>query len=309
MSEARYLDLTNEIESEQSKGPTKNKYLYEKKKAKREKKKIKIEKEIQSIKIPKSVMKIINHWNNCPVRKLKQNSKLFEETITVLKQVRMGRYFKPYMFTDAGLAKKYIGKKIRPDDFIRSINNFVLMTDDPLYIKSLGESKWYRGRSLKDFVYGEYFKLDKRGKWKEDPEKESLLLKWLEKKPYAHSVPALEIPDNHPQLSLRLKNLYVKNVLGGLDIQLSERDLNCFKIGADKLHVFYAQYENRMQYLMGGETELADLLYKALEKANPDKLKLYPAKFCSHFTFSNLFPLYLNNEGILKNEKMNISPD
>lgn len=296
--------LADEIEFEQYKVQKK---IYEKKKARIEKKKRIIEKEIKSIVIPKSVMKIIEHWNSCPLRKLKmRNSKLFLKTVIRLKQVRMGKFFKPNMITDPELAKKYIGKKILPDEFIRAINNFVLVTDNPLYIQNEIAMKCNKKKSLCTFIYEEMF-FNKDGKMREEPIKESLLLRWLENNPKPNGIPTLKMPDRYPQLTLRLKNLYVKNVLGGVETIFRERDLNCFRMGADKLHKFYMANIAKMQYLMGGETEMADLLYKALEKKNGQEI--YPGMFCSYNTFVRVLPRYLNNENIIKNEKMIIPPD
>lgn len=283
--------LSDEIESEQKKNIN---IMRKKERLKRNK-----NKNINVI-MPKSIEGIIEHWNSLPLRKLKLNTKLHQKTVDNLKKVLRGNFYEKEMFEDRILSRKYVGNKIDYKDIIKSIDNFTKVTDNPAYATSVKQIAWYKKQTLNDFILRKNFKNGKI---------DNLLIKCLEEIPKPNNVTKLPIPDKYPEMSLRLKNLYVKDVLGNIKSDLSEQDMNCFKRGAERIHSFWIKNSNKMKYLHG-ERELPDLLYNSLKNSyNSNTSKIFPGMFCSNYTFNHIFPSYLYNESVIDSDNVRLQYD
>lgn len=287
--------LSDEIEFELFK---KQKEHYEKKKQRIIKKRLKQQQKGLKVKVPNSIMKIIIHWNTRPLRKLKLDTKLFYTVVESLKQLRLGHFFQYYMFEDKRLAEKYIGRKIMPEEIMKAIDNFALVTDNVFYAASKKQMDWYKRQSLKHFVYRENYT---------NNSKVSLLIKYMEYQPKQNNMTNISLPDKYPELSSRLKKLYIKNVISNANVELTEREMNHFKIGAEMLHSFFTINKHRITSLLRGEQELPDLLFKALEESSGGRMqRIKPWKFSSSNTFNHEFPAYLVDQGILNSDKIKI---
>jgi len=239
--------------------------------------------------MPESIKSIIEHWNSLPLRKMKYNTLKHQRTVDLLKKLLRGKFFTGEI--ENGRIKKYANVKFTCKDLIKSIDNFALVVDNSFYTPNANIRKFYKKMSLETFIYYD-------GSFN-NSKPHSTFLKFLEETPKPKSAPVDPIPDKHPQLSLRLKNLYVQNVLGGMNGNLSDRDLNCFKYGAERLHKFWMSNRRYISSLLRGENELCDLLYKSLETTTGGKMqKITPVKFCSDFTFNHVLPTYLVDQGM-----------
>lgn len=278
----RNKSLSDEIEQEQRKDQN----IIRRKKRE---KKLKERRKYENVVMPSSIKNIIEHWNKSPLKKMKMNTKTHQITVDSLKGIIRGTFFQNKFHKDHK-HYKFVNEKISCDKIIEAINNFALATDNPFFASKESTRAWYKKRSLKDFIFLQY--PNKPG--------ESLLLKFIEYKPTHSNAPTTPLPDKYPELSLRLKNLYVQNVLGGVNGNMSEKDLNSFKIGAEKIHEFYKQNSRRITSLLRGEKELPDLLFKALEENSGGKMqKIKPWKFSSDRTYSHDFPSFLLDQGML----------
>jgi len=84
---------------------------------------------------------------------------------------------------------------------------------------------------------------------------------------------------------------------------MSERDINAFKIGSEKLNKFYKLNSRKIFSLIGGINEMPKILYKAIAKDCGDNVqKIVPYKFAADFTFNHTLPSYLRDQGIIYND-------
>jgi hypothetical protein len=112
------------------------------------------------------------------------------------------------------------------------------------------------------------------------------------------------IPDVYPQLSKKLRKLYVENVLGNPDAKLLPQSENAFRRAALKLSNFMEINKKRI-LITEVNGNLANYLWEALENRVKNTSEITPIWFCSDITFNETFPAYLYSQGVLQsmNEK------
>jgi len=160
-------------------------------------------KRVRDVVMPESIKSIIEHWNSLPgLRRMKYNTKLHQQTVDSLKKLIRGTYFEEDVFKRDAFIKKYIGKKFDCELIKQVISDFSLVVDNAHYTPRESLRRWYKKQALNDFVFN-------------IRANESLFLKFYVNKPKPFTIPAVKLPDNYPTQTLALKNLYVKNVLGG----------------------------------------------------------------------------------------------
>lgn len=257
-----------------------------------------IHKNKKQIKVKNVVMSdnardVIEHWNNSPgLRKLKYNTRLHQRTVYSLNRLMKGTFFSEVVFGKDEDLKKYVGRRFSPEKINKAISNFSLVIDDAHYSPKESVRRWYKKHSLNSFLFDRREFTSNKGI--------SLCIQMLENKPKPFHIPSVPLPDNYPTQTRALKNSYVKNVLGGVNGNMSEKDINSFKIGSEKLNNFYKANSRKIFNVIGGINDMPKLLFKAIEKECENRNSpIRPFRFSSDYSFTHTLPAYLRDQGII----------
>jgi hypothetical protein len=108
--------------------------------------------------------------------------------------------------------------------------------------------------------------------------------------------------DKHQELTSAIIDFYTKGLFGGVNINISQYDMQKFVEASEKLVHFFEVNADYLTMVYQQE-RLPHYLWEAIRKFTTDPNKITPAYFCSEITMSNALPKYLINEGILKKYK------
>ena len=117
--------------------------------------------------------------------------------------------------------------------------------------------------------------------------------------------------DNHKDITKVLKRFYISKVLGGIK---PKKDFSFYENGkfieAGKLiYEFYNTNKRRMRLTLTGHDSprsFATLVCEAIESDIGDVTKISPGYFSSELTFNRRIPAYLNSQGVLMKEVVEI---
>lgn len=250
-------------------------------------------KKIKKVVMSDNVREIIERWNSSSgLRKLKYGTSLHKNTVVTLNKLMKGTYFTEEVFAKDEDINKFIGKKFSPEKIMKAIDNFSLSIDDAHYSPKESTRRWYKKHSLNDFIFDSRQRTSKHGI--------SLFLQFYAKKLRPSTIPSVPLPDNYPTQTLALKNRYVKEVLGGVNGNMSEKDINSFKIGSEKLNNFYKANSRKIFNVVGGINDMPKLLFKAIAKECENRnYPIRPYKFSSDYAFEHTLPSYLRDQGVI----------
>jgi hypothetical protein len=228
------------------------------------------------------ILLIVDEWEN-GLSKHRRTSKTFKQAIFSIEKLLNGKMFNPLpQFKD------YHNRKFTHQEIITTIANFKLAALSPEY-RPEGELKdRFRKTVFADFFYNSHsIKL------------KSLFIEFLNNPPKMVVENTRLIPDAYPQLSQKLRKLYVENVLGNPNAQLLPQSENAFRRAAMKLQNFKDQNKKRI-LITEVNGNLANYLWEALENKVRNTSEITPHWFCSDKTFQETFPAYLYSQGVLQ---------
>jgi len=230
---------------------------------------------------------IVDEWEN-GLSKHRRTSKSFKQAIFCITKLLNGKMFNPLpQFKD------YHNRKFTVQEIITAISNFKLAALSADY-RPVGELK----DRFRKTVFSSFFYNPHSAKLK------SLFIEFLNNPPKSVIENTRLIPDVYPQLSKKLRKLYVENVLGNPDAKLLPQSENAFRRAALKLSNFMEINKKRI-LITEVNGNLANYLWEALENRVKNTSEITPIWFCSDITFNETFPAYLYSQGVLQsmNEK------
>jgi len=225
---------------------------------------------------------IVDEWEN-GLSKHRRTSKSFKQAIFCITKLLNGKMFNPLpQFKD------YHNRKFTVQEIITAISNFKLAALSADY-RPVGELK----DRFRKTVFSSFFYNPHSAKLK------SLFIEFLNNPPKSVIENTRLIPDVYPQLSKKLRKLYVENVLGDPDAKLLPQSENAFRRAAMKLHNFMEHNKKRI-VITEVNGNLANYLWEALERRVKNTNEITPTWFCSDITFRETFPAYLYSQGVLQ---------
>ena len=239
------------------------------------------------LKLSPQIELIVNEWED-GLKIHNHTTKTFKQAISYITKLLKGT-----MFKTLPQFKDYENKKFTPEEIIQSIANFKLAALSPDY-HPIGNLKTsFQKTSFPNFFYNSF-----------SLKYQSLFIEFLNNPPKSVIENGRLIADVYPQLSQKLRKLYVENVLGNPDAKLPPQSENAFRRAAMKLNTFKDQNKKRI-LITEVNGNLANYLWEALENKVRNTSDITPNWFCSDKTFQETFPAYLYSQGVLQslNEK------
>jgi hypothetical protein len=233
------------------------------------------------------LIEIVNEWED-GLKIHAHSTKTFKQAIFSIVKLLNGK-----MFNSLPQFKDYHNRKFTVQEIITAISNFKLAALSPDYHPIGNLKERFRKTLFPDFFYNPHAM-----------KYQSLFIEFLNNPPKSVIENTRLIPDVYPQLSKKLRKLYVENVLGNPDAKLLPQSENAFRRAALKLSNFMEMNKKRI-LITEVNGNLANYLWEALENRVKNTSEITPIWFCSDITFNETFPAYLYSQGVLQsmNEK------
>lgn len=225
---------------------------------------------------------IVNEWED-GLKIHNHTTKTFKQAIFSIQKLLNGK-----MFKTLPQFKDYENKKFTVEEIIQSITNFKLAALSPDYHPMGNLKTSFQKTTFPNFFYNAF-----------SLKYQSLFIEFLNNPPKSVIENGKLIPDVYPQLSKKLRKLYVENVLGNPDALLPPQSENAFRRSAMKLTYFKDQNKRRI-LITEVNGNLANYLWEALENKVRNTSDITPHWFCSDKTFQETFPAYLYSQGVLQ---------
>jgi hypothetical protein len=225
-------------------------------------------------KLPESVLDIMEYWTEMGLRMPKKNSKLHVTCIKRINSLLSGKIFK---------------KKYTVDEIKDSITKFSFAALDPLFEPS---DIFYK-KKLSQMTIGQFI-LNPYGK------ETSLFQKYLKR--VALQAKTI-VDDEYPETTAVVKKLYEEKVLGGVAVEYSSYDENCFRKAAIKINEFFEKNRKKINSNYKSYDRVR-LLFNSIFKEEP-KYTVTPAWLCSQKTFNNRLPAYMFRQALIDDTPAN----
>jgi|GEM_PF-4716473 hypothetical protein len=234
------------------------------------------------LRLSKEVEEIVNEWED-GLKIHDHTTKTFKQAVFYIIKLLNGK-----MFAKMPQFKDYENRKFTPEEIITSIKNFKLaaLSLDYHPVGNLKDN--FRKTLFPKFFYNSF-----------SLKYQSLFIEFLNNPPKLVVQNTRLIPDAYPQLSQKLRKLYIENVLGNPNASLLPQSENAFRRAAMKLQNFKDQNKNRI-LITEVNGNLANYLWEALENKVRNTSDITPNWFCSDKTFQETFPAYLYSQGVLQ---------
>ena len=229
------------------------------------------------LQVTSTVKEVLDFWLEQNLHLPKQNTKSYDNCIRKVKGLLNGRLF----------SQKYSIEEIKT-----SIMNFSFAALDPDFEPTdLSYKKILSKKNIDEFIYNSY---NSNGN-------SSLFKNYLKDPPKAIKSKQVVTTD-YPVVANKLRGFYVEGVLGGIKVELSVRDENCFRIAANKIMEFYKNNHSQFSSYMNINPPLmAQWLWESIKvDCNDDVSKITPGWFVSDTTFNRRYPAYLFRQAILE---------
>ena len=225
---------------------------------------------------------IVNEWED-GLKIHNHTTKTFKQAIFSITKILNGK-----MFKTLPQFKDYENRKFTVEEIIQSIANFKLAALSPDYHPMGNLKTSFQKTTFPNFFYNAF-----------SLKYQSLFIEFLNNPPKSVIENGIIIADVYPQLSQKLRKLYVENVLGDPDAKLPPQSENAFRRAAMKLTSFKDKNKRRI-LITEVNGNLANYLWEALENKVRNTSDITPYWFCSDKTFQETFPAYLYSQGVLQ---------
>jgi hypothetical protein len=233
------------------------------------------------------LIEIVNEWED-GLKIHAHTTKTFKQAVFCITKLLNGK-----MFNSLSQLKEYHNRKFTVQEIITAISNFKLAALSPDYHPIGNLKERFRKTLFSDFFYNPHAL-----------KYQSLFIEFFNNPPKSVIENTKLIPDVYPQLSKKLRKLYVENVLGDPNAKLLPQSENAFRRASAKLNDFKEKNKKRI-VITEFNGNLATYLWEALENKVRNTSEITPYWFCSDTTFQETFPAYLYSQGVLQslNEK------
>lgn len=237
-------------------------------------------KPITPLQVPSDVQEIFDYWTELQLHLPRTETKSHNECIRKVKGLLNGRLF---------------GKKYTIEEIKTSIINFSIAALDPNFEPSdAGYKKNLSKKNIDEFIYNSFLQKGNN----------SLFKVYLERSPEPATSKQI-VKTEYPKVVNKLKDFYIKEVIGGAEVQITDKDENSFRIAANRLMEFWDKNHSRFNSHMSINPPLmAGWLCEAIQAdCNGDVSKITPGWFCSDTTFNRRYPAYLYRQAILEEKE------
>lgn len=229
------------------------------------------------LQVTSTVREVFDFWLEQNLRLPSPETKSYNNCIKMVNRLLNGRLFN----------QKYSIEEIKT-----SIMNFSFAALDPDFEPNdLSYKKTLAKKNIGEFIYNSF---NSNGN-------SSLFKNYLLQPPRPIKSKQV-ITTEHPVLSNKLRSFYVEEVLGGIKVELSVRDENCFRIAANRIMEFYENNHSQFNsYMSINPPLMAQWLWESIKvDCGDDISKITPGWFYSDTTFNRRFPAYLFRQAILE---------
>ena len=228
--------------------------------------------------VPEQLRCFVELWERS-CRKSRRDSKTFKQSLKDLQKLLSGRFFK-----DLPCYEKYNSYTLTFQDFKKSFEQFLLAKDNKAYYPN--NKNYLQKMSLSEFFYNPRSQFEK-----------STFIKFLEH-PAKLIQPKIECDEAHLE---QLKIWYRKSVFCGCDIEI--KDDTPFRLAAVKLVEFFKTHNQTYMMRSMTASDRARLLVSSLVNRMRRIADIKPWMLHSDLTFTNTFPAFLVEQGVLQNYK------
>jgi hypothetical protein len=232
--------------------------------------------------IPEDVELLVEHWESLGFRKADKirASKTFNRNISYLKKIKNGS-----LIPDEK-------RKFSTIDIQESMDTFAKITFDDKYGPNKEIKKKFSEMYLHQFIFN-------------PRNTKGILSQFLECYGKELQEKSELVPNNHPEITNKIRNFFFAYPLAGIKKRLTEREENHFRLTANKIDDIREKIGHRFCGISGGNHELADLLCSSIRAFYGNNvLKITPGSFSSSFAFSLLIK-YMNEKGYLVDDQSN----
>jgi hypothetical protein len=237
----------------------------------------------QPLSVPENVQQIFDYWEGLGLQKLPSiGTRTYNECILKTKGLLDGTA---------------LGEKFTMEQIQKSILHFSLVALDPDFEPSdLVVKKTLSKKYIDNFIFN---KFGSNGN-------SSLFRDCLTKKPAKKVVDNI-ITDEYPEITNKLRSYYQRQVLGGVNVKITQRDENNFRVASTRLKKFHKDNEGRFnKYMKQYDNNLAEWLWESIhEDCRGEVSKITPAWFSSEATFNRRLPAYLFRQAIIDDPSNN----
>ena len=222
------------------------------------------------IRVSPIVQQIVDHWNGLGLVHHKSSTNVFAQSAKAIRHLLSGEFV-------CSKLPELNSKVFTPEEICQSMYEFSLAALDESYSPTGSLKKTYRGTSLCNFFYNP--------RW--EGEIASLFLRYL-KAPAELSykgVPLIE--DKFPDISARFLSFCDKRKKK--EEELSNKDINCCRLGAERLVKFFKRY----CFIKGWSSpeELVDSVFHAIRQDEKETGHVFmPAWLCTSYTWELRVP-------------------
>lgn len=234
-----------------------------------------IRKTVKPLPVTQAVQDVFDYWLEVGLKMPAVGTKRFNDCVKKVKALLKGNL----------LNQKYSMEEIR-----KSIHNYSLAAldkefepRDPLTKRELSS------KTIGDFIYNPFYSNGNASQFKRflNPPK-TIKEKDL-------------LPNPTPIVVSNLKKFYTREILGGVNVKLTDTEENTFRLAAKKLQEFYNNNIKKInQFVRVDQEVLSEWLIDAIRSDCGDNLQMItPAWFASDTTFNRRLPAYLYSQAII----------
>lgn len=227
--------------------------------------------------ISENIHLLMEHWTSLGFKlpDPQKAPKTYNRTIRAIKKIGDGSYIP---------AEK---RKFTIEEIQEAMDKFALIVFNPDYGPSQAAKDQLAQKSLLDFIYSPHARGDR-----------SWFLRCIDEQIQPRSDTKM-VPNDHPEVTNRLKGFYCRYVLAGFKKRFTDREENKFREAANRIAELMSKKGHRFVGITGGNFEMADLLCQSIADYYGDKVdRVSPGSFCSSFAFSRLIA-YMNTHGYI----------
>lgn len=237
-----------------------------------------------------SVVAIIDYWNGLGLARLNHGTKAALSVNSLIRSLRLGTFFDHIDgFQD------YRGRKFTDKEIYKSIGNFALAATN--YDYSPVNKQFYVKSGMVDFFYNGFRTGDNK----------SWFIKFLENPPVLLPRKTIRlIDDPNERITEVFKQAYLNKVCGGVEVELTDHQINDLRIACKKALEFYQKNSRKfVDWARRGEIKFVRDVLEALEsnienQHNGDWSKVTTGWFSSDILWNKTLPAWLNKEGLIE---------
>lgn len=235
----------------------------------------------------KDVLAIIDYWNNSPNLpkhrtppiingRVGPPTKTFSNIVRTIEQVMKGNFF-----NSVGLSK--YSKPYSKEEIISVIDKYKLIATSPAYLPQ--NKNHFKSIGLDAFFYNSFI----------TGPVSSYFIKCLEEEPKPISNIIVRQIEKNPQLTIWLKEAYIKVVLSGVQKTFTPLEENKFIKGANQLHDLIRRIQHKLN-MMTRPIDWCNYVIDSLVDTWGVE-SMHPGQVASEYTYSDILIKYMKKKG------------